>query len=72
MPMTTANSIIHMFPSSWWGSLRGRSFDRWCIGRDDETVQEVQVKMLDALKCMNVLKRLVKALVIHLFRVPLR
>ena len=67
--MTTANSIVHLLASSW-GSLRGRSFDRGCIGRDDETFQDVQVKIVEALKCINTLERFVAALVIHLFRVP--
>lgn len=52
---------IRLFASSWCESLGEQNPDRWNIDRDGETIQEVQVKMVEALICMNTSKRKVGA-----------
>ena len=59
--MTTTNSITHLSTNSWCGSPRGQNPDRWNIGRDGGTLQQVQVRMVEALKCMNTFKRIVES-----------
>ena len=61
MPMTTTNSITHLSTNSWYGSPRGQNPDRWNIGRDGGTLQQVQVRMVEALKCISTFKRIVES-----------